>query len=75
MRTTLAIDDDALEAARHLARRRRLSLGKAVSELVRRGSRQPLATAERSGLIVAKLPAGTPTVSAAQVEALLDELP
>ena len=75
MRTTLAIEDDALEVARRLARRRHLTLGQAVSELVRRGARQPLVTAERNGLAVVQLPPGTPTVLAATVDELLDELP
>ena len=38
MRTTLNLDEDAALAARNLARRQRMSLGKAVSELVRRGA-------------------------------------
>ena len=75
MRTTLTVDDDALEAARHLARRRRLSLGKAVSELVRRGARQPLVTAERNGLAVVQLPSDTPTVTTAEVDEQLEEFP
>jgi hypothetical protein len=37
MRTTLSIDDDALEAARKLAQARNQSLGQVVSELMRRG--------------------------------------
>ena len=75
MRTTLAIADDALELARQLARRRRLSLGQAVSELVRRGARQPLLTAERNGLAIVDLPADTPAVTAAAVDELLEEIP
>ena len=35
MRTTLDIDADVLEAVRELARRRKLSVGKALSELAR----------------------------------------
>jgi hypothetical protein len=38
MRTTLNLDDDALIAAQSLARRRKMSLGEAVSELVRKGA-------------------------------------
>ena len=38
MRTTFNIAEDALLSARHLARRERLSLGDAVSELIRRGA-------------------------------------
>ena len=41
MRTTFNIAEDALLAARHLARRERMSLGDAVSELVRRGATGP----------------------------------
>lgn len=38
MRTTINLAEDALIAARDIARRERLSLGDAVSELIRRGS-------------------------------------
>lgn len=38
MRTTLNLDEDAELAARNLAQRQRMSLGEAVSELVRRGA-------------------------------------
>ena len=37
MRTTLAIDDDILDAARAIAEQTRRSLGKVVSDLARRG--------------------------------------
>ena len=37
MRTTLAIDDDVLEAARAIAEQTRRSLGKVVSDLARKG--------------------------------------
>lgn len=39
MRTTVAIDDDVLDAARKLAAARDQSLGKVVSDLMRRGLR------------------------------------
>lgn len=39
MRTTLAIDDDVMSYARRLARERRISLGAAVSTLLREGIR------------------------------------
>jgi hypothetical protein len=38
MRTTVNLDEDALIAARQVAQRERLSLGDAISELVRRGA-------------------------------------
>ena len=37
MRTTLAIDDDVLAAARHLAEREQRSVGDVISMLARRG--------------------------------------
>ena len=37
MRTTLAIDDDVLVAARHLAERQSKSIGEVVSALARQG--------------------------------------
>ena len=37
MRTTVAIDDDVLEAARKLAEARAQPLGRVVSDLMRRG--------------------------------------
>ena len=37
MRTTLAIDDDVLAAAKHLAERERKSVGEVVSNLARQG--------------------------------------
>ena len=37
MRTTLSLDDDIFSAARSLAHQRNISLGRAVSDLARRG--------------------------------------
>jgi len=41
MRTTLNLAEDALIAAQTLARRQQISLGDAVSELIRRGASAP----------------------------------
>lgn len=41
MRTTLNLQEDALIAARNVAQRERLSLGNAVSALIRRGACAP----------------------------------
>jgi hypothetical protein len=38
MRTTINLAEDALLAARHVAQRERISLGEAVSTLIRRGA-------------------------------------
>ena len=75
MRTTLTIEDDALELARELSRRPGLSLGRAVSDLVRSGARRPLVTVERHGLQVAELVEDSPRVTADDVNRLLDDLP
>jgi hypothetical protein len=75
MRTTLTLEDDAAEMARRHALRRRISLGKAVSDLIRKGVRRPLVTVDRNGLKVARLSEGSPAVTSEQVAKLLDELP
>lgn len=75
MRTTLTLEEDAIELARRLARRRGLTLGQAVSELVRRGARQPVVTADRQGLTVVQLPKGSPRVTADLVDKLVEEPP
>src|SRR6185369_28414 len=46
MRTTLTLDDDVVELAARQARARGLSLGKAVSDLVRRGLSAPTPSTE-----------------------------
>jgi len=75
MRTTLALEDDALELAREFARRKRITLGRAVSELLRRGARQALAMSKRGGLEVVKLPEGSRRVTADLVKRLADGVP
>lgn len=42
MRVTLTIDDDVLETARAIARRRGTTMGKVVSEMIREGRRREL---------------------------------
>jgi len=42
MRTTLNLDDDALEILRQYSETRSLPLGKAASELVRKGANAPV---------------------------------
>ena len=53
MRTTLAIDDDILAAARAIAERDRRSIGQVVSDLARKGIRgQNRARTSRGGFPV-----------------------
>ena len=72
-RTTLRLRDDALRVAKQHARRRRLSLGDAVSELVCRAAERPLLVDGPNGFKVVNLPAGSPKVMAEQIYKLLDE--
>jgi hypothetical protein len=74
-RTTLQIEDDALRAARAHAERHRLTLGQAVSDLVRKAAEAQVATDERSGLRIVRLSQQSSKVPAARVEQLRDELP
>ena len=74
-RTTLTIEDDAMELAKSHATRHRVSLGQAVSEMVRQAAEQPLLTESRSGLYVAKLSRRSPRVTSALVENLREDLP
>jgi diphthamide biosynthesis methyltransferase len=74
-RTTLLLEADAMRAARAHAERHRLTLGQAVSDLVRKAVERPLLTDERSGLRVVRLNSRSPKVRADQVDQLRDELP
>ncbi|MEY8878649.1 MAG: hypothetical protein AB9M60_19235 [Leptothrix sp. (in: b-proteobacteria)] len=75
MRTTLTLESDAFSTAQAYARARSLKLGQAVSELIRLGSAERLPICQRGGVWVFDLPADTPTVTAAQVKALLEDAP
>ncbi|MBN8509024.1 MAG: CopG family transcriptional regulator [Burkholderiales bacterium] len=79
MRTTLAIDDDVLAAAKAMAERERRPLGEVISELSRRGlggavpSRSP--RAQRNGLPLLPVRKGAAPVTLELVNRLRDELP
>lgn len=75
MRTTLAIDDDVLNAAKAIARQRQTSIGKVVSDLARRALHRPRAPDSRNGIPL--LPVSDPQaiVTLDTVNALRDELP
>ena len=47
MRTTLEIDDDVLDAAKELARRRGITAGRVVSELLRTALTTPAGESDR----------------------------
>jgi hypothetical protein len=72
MRTTLTLDDDIFQIARNYAESRSIGLGKAVSELVRRGSSLPMPTRIVNGLHVFAPPPGSPIVTSKKVRDLQD---
>lgn len=74
-RTTLRLEDDAIRAAKVHAARHRLTLGQAVSDLVRQAAERPLVTEDRNGLRVLCLRRRSPEVTAALVDRLREDLP
>lgn len=77
MRTTLAIDDDILAAARHLAERDRKSVGEVISTLARQGMARGARTAraERNGVPLLPSRRAAAPVTPELVNQLRDELP
>ncbi|MDP9043546.1 MAG: CopG family transcriptional regulator [Pseudomonadota bacterium] len=77
MRTTLAIDDDILATAKHLAERDQKTLGEVISALARQGLARPrgAARAERNGVPLLPSRKGASPVTPELVEQLRDELP
>ena len=73
MRTTISLEDDATKAIQAYAKSHRLSLGKAASELVRRGTRYQLTTRKVNGIPVFEVPSDFPVITTARVRELLDE--
>jgi len=73
MRTTLSLEGDAAKAIRAFAKNRRVSLGKAASELVRRGARYQLSTRRVNGLPVLDASEDFPVITTERVRELCDE--
>lgn len=64
-----------MKVAKAHAQRHQLTLGQAVSELVRKAAERPLVTEERSGLRVLRLSRRSPKVTAARVDQLREDVP
>ena len=77
MRTTLAIDDDVLAAARNLAERERKTIGEVVSALARSGLGVSTRSARgmRNGVPLIETRKGAAPVTMELVNRLRDELP
>lgn len=67
MRTTLTLDDDVLELAARQAKLRGVSLGRTVSDLLRKGLNASTPTRDKDGLVVFHLPADSPKVTREEV--------
>jgi len=64
-----------MKVAKAHAQRHRLTLGQAVSDLVKKAIERPLVTEERSGLRVLRLNGRSPKVTAARVDELREDAP
>jgi hypothetical protein len=76
MRTTLALDDDIFAFARACAQRERISIGQAVSKLVRDGIRAQGVTAAVASPTKSKfalLPMRDEVITSEHVRALMDQ--
>lgn len=73
MRTTLNLDDDVLQVLKEYAENRSVALGKAASELVRRGLAAPVQMRMVNGFCTVVLPPGSPKVTTERVKQLLEE--
>ncbi len=74
MRTTLAIDDDVLMAAKAIARQERRSIGDVVSDLARRALCRPEPATYRNGMILLARGDDRTMVTLETVNALRDDL-
>jgi hypothetical protein len=76
MRTTLALDNDVFAVARQKAQREHVSIGQAVSELMRQGIRamqQPASQLPATRSKYAVLPARNEIISSEHVYKLMDQ--
>lgn len=75
MRTTLDIDDDLLASLRDFAQYNRISLGRAVSDTLRKSMEQPVEQWEiKNGVpLMPPDPPGTPPLTLEMVKQMMDE--
>jgi hypothetical protein len=73
MRTTLAIDDDGLAAAKALARQQQKTIGEVVSDLARQSLRRPVPQRQRNGVPLLPVTNPNAVVTLDIVNALRDE--
>jgi hypothetical protein len=74
MRTTLNLDDDALKLVRKFSKERSLDLGKAASELLRRGAHAGVPTRLVNGFVIFDIAPGSQRITTERVRELESEL-
>ena len=74
MRTTLNLDDDALELLKQYSHARSIALGKAASELMRKGASAEVPTRGVNGIVVFDVPPDSPRITTERVRELESEL-
>ncbi len=75
MRTTLDVEEDVLLAAREIAKRRGVTVGKALSDLARQALTRETAVTTRHGLPVFPVQPNAAVVTLELVNRLRDEAP
>ena len=75
VRTTLTLDDDILEKSAMRAKLLNISLGKAVSDLARRGLQVAPPIKQVNGFIVFDPPKGSPKITVRRVKEALSDFP
>ncbi len=73
MRTTVSLDDDVFEAAQTLAASSGKKLGQVLSQLARRGLRNEVAAARKSGLPVFEVASDAAIIPSNRAQKLLAE--
>ncbi len=73
MRTTLNLDDDVVGQLKAFAESRSMALGKAASDLMRRGLNAKVETRLVNRIHVVVLPPDSPKISSEKVKRLLED--
>jgi negative regulator of replication initiation len=73
VRTTLNLDDDVVGLLKDYAESRSVALGKAASDLMRRGLTAPMQTRMVNGFCTIVLPEDSPVVTSERVKQLLED--
>lgn len=73
MRTTISIDDDVFNTVRYIAEQRKVSIGKVLSELARKGLQKKPKLSQRNGFPVFQVPDDATPITPEHIKQLEDE--